>query len=93
MQMTQMPCGQNVTSGKERNYSCIKYDPVEFVNAVRILTLRNRTTIPEMACFLGIPKTTVYQLSKKHLIKVSSHVKTALMDQNKLVRIEFCLRG
>jgi hypothetical protein len=79
-------------SGKKRNYGRIKYAPVEFVNAVRVLPLRNKTTIREMARILGIPKTTVYQLSEKYLIKVSSHVKPALTDQNKLARIEFCLR-
>jgi hypothetical protein len=40
----------NVTSGKKRNYGCIKYGPVEFVNAVHALPLSNRTTIREMSC-------------------------------------------
>jgi hypothetical protein len=42
--------------------------------------------------FLGLPASTVYDLSKKYLIKISSHLKPALMDQNKLARIEFVFK-
>jgi hypothetical protein len=40
----------NVTSGKKRNYSHFKYDPVEFVNAVLTQPLSNRTTVRAMSC-------------------------------------------
>ena len=81
----------NVTSGKKENFGRLKYDPVEFVNAVRALPLRRRSTVREMARWLDLPVTTVFRLSKKHLIWVSSHLKPALTDENKLSRIEFCL--
>ena len=57
----------NVTSGKKKNFGRLKYDPVEFVNAVRALPLRRRSTVREMARWLGMPRSTVHLLSKKHL--------------------------
>jgi hypothetical protein len=42
-------CPVECDIGKKRNYGRIKYDPVEFVNAVRVLNLRNRTTVREKA--------------------------------------------
>jgi hypothetical protein len=59
--------------------------------SLRALPLKRRTTVGEMARWLGIPVTTVSNLSKKHLIWVSSHIKPVLADENKLARTEFCL--
>jgi hypothetical protein len=45
----------NVTLGKKRNVSRIKYDLLAFVNTMHPLPLRNTMTIQEMARFHGIP--------------------------------------
>ena len=83
----------DVTSGKKANSRPVKYLRDGFIDAVRELPLRSRSTVRLIQGAVGVSKTTIHRLihHEKLLRPHTSAGKPMLTDVNKMARLEFCL--
>ena len=83
----------NVDSLKKGRSGRKRKDWSEELDSMRSIELNRRSTLRSLSYATGIPKTTLFRMMNDgHVKRISSTVKPTLTEQNKLERLQFCLR-